>query len=56
MFIEAGLLIKPRCTKPIRGRTGTIFLYGYSNQVTCVGKFGGQPFQCRVKSILEKIS
>jgi len=29
MFIEAGLLIKQRCTKPLRGRTGTIILYGY---------------------------
>jgi len=28
-FIEAGLLIKQRCTKPIRERAGTIFLYGY---------------------------
>ena len=28
-FIEAGLLIKQRCTKPIRKRAGTIFLYGY---------------------------
>jgi len=28
-FVEAGLLIKQRGTKPIRGRAGTIFLYGY---------------------------
>jgi hypothetical protein len=44
MFIEAGLLIKQRCTKPFGGRTGTIFLYGYSNQVTCVRRFGGHRF------------
>jgi len=28
-FNKAGLLIKHWCTKPIRGRAGTIFLYGY---------------------------
>jgi hypothetical protein len=56
MFIEAGLLIKQRCTKPIRGRTGTIFLYGYSNQVTCVRQFADQAFWGSIKSSLEKHS
>ena len=28
-FIGSGLLIKQRCTKPIRERAGTVFLYGY---------------------------
>ena len=56
MFIEAGLLIKQGCTKPFRGRTGTIFLYGYSNQVPCVRQFTGQAFEGGVKNSLEKDS
>jgi len=44
MAIDAGLLIKQRCAKPIRGCTGTIFLYGYSNQERCVRLAAGQVF------------
>ena len=38
-FIEAGLLIKQRCTKPIRGRACTLFLYGYCISIWYLGSF-----------------
>ena len=38
-FIEAGLLIKQRCTKPIRERVGTIYLYGYCISIWYWGSF-----------------
>jgi hypothetical protein len=38
-FIEAGLLIKQRCTTPIRGRACTIFLYGYCISIWYWGSF-----------------
>ena len=43
-FIEAGWLIKQRCTKPPYWCTGTIFLYGYCKQATDDHRFACRCF------------
>jgi hypothetical protein len=51
MFIEAGLLIKPECTKPPGSDVRAIGLYGYCIEYYTREQFAGGPFQVYLKAI-----